>query len=77
MPSYFGRRRGVITVIYFAIYGHTYGRTHLGSIQAAVQVFMVLSSTTGPLVLAAYRAHFGNTMHSSILLRQCRPGWGR
>jgi hypothetical protein len=52
---------GIITVIYFAIYGHSYGRTHLGSIQAVVQVLSVLASATGPLVLAACRERVGDT----------------
>jgi MFS family permease len=46
---------GVITVVYFAVYGHTYGRTHLGSIQAVVQVLSVFASATGPVLLATVR----------------------
>jgi MFS family permease len=46
---------GVITVIYFAVYGHTYGRTHLGSIQATVQVLSVFASAAGPVLLAFVR----------------------
>jgi MFS family permease len=56
-----GVRGGIITVIYFAVYGHTYGRTHLGVIQAVVQVLSVLASATGPLVLAACREYAGGT----------------
>jgi MFS family permease len=56
-----GASGGVITVAYFAVYGHTYGRVHLGSIQAAVQVLMVLASATGPLLLDACRERFGGT----------------
>jgi MFS family permease len=52
---------GIITVIYFAVYGHTYARTHLGVIQAVVQVLSVLASATGPLVLAACREYVGET----------------
>jgi MFS family permease len=52
---------GIITVIYFAIYGHTFGRGHLGAIQAAVQVLSVLASATGPVVLAACRQYAGST----------------
>jgi len=52
---------GVITTIYFAVYGHTYGRGHLGSIQATVQLFSVLASATGPVALAACRELDGGT----------------
>ena len=47
-----GASGGVITVIYFAVYGHTYGRTHLGSIQEVVQVLSVFASAIGPVLLA-------------------------
>jgi MFS family permease len=57
-----GASGGIITVIYFAVYGHTYGRTHLGVIQAVVQVLSVLASATGPLVLAASREYLGGTV---------------
>jgi MFS family permease len=50
-----GASGGVITVIYFAVYGHTYGRTHLGSIQAVVQVLSVFASAKGPVLLAWVR----------------------
>jgi MFS family permease len=56
-----GASGGAITVIYFAVYGHTYGRTHLGSIQAAVQVLSVLASAAGPVLLAVCRERFGGT----------------
>lgn len=46
---------GFITVVYFAVYGHTYGRTHLGSIQATVQVLSVFASASGPVLLAFVR----------------------
>ncbi|HEX4608389.1 MAG TPA: MFS transporter [Urbifossiella sp.] len=52
---------GVITVVYFAVYGHTYGRTHLGSIQAAVQVLTVFASAAGPVLLAAVREGNGGS----------------
>jgi MFS family permease len=56
-----GASGGIITVIYFAVYGHTYGRRHLGSIQATVQVLSVLASATGPVALAACREYAGRT----------------
>jgi MFS family permease len=56
-----GASGGVITVVYFAIYAHTYGRAHLGAIQAAVQVLSVLASAAGPVALAYVRAVTGGT----------------
>jgi MFS family permease len=52
---------GVITVVYFAVYGHSYGRLHLGSIQAVVQILSVLASAIGPVLLAAVREIFHST----------------
>jgi MFS family permease len=56
-----GASGGVITVAYFAVYGHTYGRAHLGSIQAAVQVLTVLASAVGPVLLSVCREWFSRT----------------
>jgi MFS family permease len=56
-----GGAGGVITVIYFAVYGHTYGRVHLGSIQAVVQMLTVFASAIGPVILAEVRAWQGTT----------------
>jgi MFS family permease len=56
-----GASGGVITVVYFAIYGRTFGRAHLGAIQAAAQVCSVFASATGPLILANVRAAGGGT----------------
>jgi MFS family permease len=52
---------GIITVIYFAVYGHTYGRTHLGMIQAVVQGLTVVASALGPLLLSTCRSVLGVT----------------
>jgi len=52
---------GIITVIYFAVYGHAYGRAHLGSIQAIVQVLTVFASAVGPVLLALVRDRNGGT----------------
>ena len=65
---------GIITVIYFAIYGHTYGRGHMGSIQATVQVLSVLASASGPLLLAVCREEFGSSPPRSF---SASPGWRR
>ncbi len=50
---------GVITVVYFAVYGHTYGRTNLGGIQSVVQVLSVFASAIGPVILATVRNETG------------------
>jgi MFS family permease len=43
---------GVVTVIFFAVYGKAFGRTHLGLIQGAAQVITVIASALGPWLLA-------------------------
>jgi MFS family permease len=65
---------GIITVVYFAVYGHTYGRGHLGSIQAAVQVLSVLASATGPVVLAACREYARSTDPFFHVFAGCAAG---
>jgi MFS family permease len=50
-----GASGGVITVVYFAAYGHRYGRAHLGDIVSVVQILTVLSSAIGPVALAWIR----------------------
>ena len=54
-----GMSGGVITVVYFAVYGHTYGRTSLGGIQSVVQVLSVFASAIGPVILATVRDETG------------------
>ena len=56
-----GAAGGVITVAYFAVYGHDYGRAHLGTIQGAVQVLTVFASALGPVLLAVCRDQTGGT----------------
>jgi len=51
---------GLITVVHFAFYAQTFGRTHLGRIQGAAQVLTVLASAVGPLLLAEYRRQTGS-----------------
>jgi MFS family permease len=52
---------GVVTVIYFAVHGRTYGRMRLGSIQATVQVLSVFASANGPVLLAFVREQGNGT----------------
>lgn len=43
---------GVITVIFFSVWGLVYGRRHLGKIQGCAQMMTVFASAVGPLLLA-------------------------
>lgn len=43
---------GFITVIFFAIWSHAFGRGYLGRIQGAAQILTVLASAIGPLLFA-------------------------
>jgi MFS family permease len=43
---------GFITVIFFAIWSHAFGREHLGRIQGAAQLLTVVASAIGPLLFA-------------------------
>jgi MFS family permease len=51
---------GIITVVYFAIYGHAFGRAHLGAIQATVQVVSVFASALGPVLLTSCKSLTGS-----------------
>ncbi len=43
---------GVVTVVFFSVWGQVFGRTHLGRIQGCAQMMTVLASAVGPLMLA-------------------------
>jgi len=43
---------GVVTVVFFSVWGQAFGRTHLGRIQGCAQTMTVLASAVGPLLLA-------------------------
>jgi MFS family permease len=43
---------GMVTVLFFAVWGHAFGQAHLGRIQGAAQMLTVLASATGPLIFA-------------------------
>jgi MFS family permease len=51
---------GIITVIFFSVYGQAFGRSHLGVIQAAVQVVSVVASAVGPVLLTSCKEAFGS-----------------
>ncbi len=43
---------GVVTVVFFSVWGQVFGRTDLGRIQGCAQMMTVLASAVGPLMLA-------------------------
>ncbi len=44
---------GMVTVLFFGVWGQAFGAAHLGQIQGAAQLLTVLASAAGPLLLAA------------------------
>ncbi len=53
---------GIITVIFFSAFGQAFGRTHLGAIQAIVQVVSVLASAAGPILLTGSRSYASTSL---------------
>ena len=47
-----GYSGGMVTVLFFAVWGHAFGQAHLGRIQGAAQMLTVLASAIGPLIFA-------------------------
>jgi MFS family permease len=47
-----GMAGGIVTVVFFTIWGHAFGRSHLGNVQGAAQMLTVFASAVGPLLLA-------------------------
>jgi MFS family permease len=43
---------GVVTVVFFSVWGQVFGRSHLGRIQGCAQMLTVFASAIGPLLLA-------------------------
>jgi MFS family permease len=55
-----GLSGGVVTVVFFTVWGHAYGRAHLGRIQGVAQMGTVLASALGPLLLAWSKEETGS-----------------
>jgi MFS family permease len=51
---------GVVTVVFFSVWGRVYGRGHLGKIQGCAQMMTVFASAIGPLLLAETLARTGS-----------------
>jgi hypothetical protein len=63
-----GAAGGIATVIFFAGFGKTFGRTHVGYIQGAAQLLTVLASAAGPLVLAQAYERSGSYLPAALAL---------
>ena len=59
-----GLAGGVVTVVFFSVWGQVFGRTHLGRIQGCAQMMTVFASAVGPLLLAQALERTGS--YSSI-----------
>lgn len=52
LAAVMGVAAGFITVIFFAVWGHAFGKAHLGRIQGVAQMLTVFASAIGPLLFA-------------------------
>ncbi|HWA99949.1 MAG TPA: MFS transporter [Pirellulales bacterium] len=55
-----GAAGGLVTVVFFSVWAHAFGKLQLGRIQGAAQMVTVVASAMGPLVVAAAREHTGS-----------------
>lgn len=55
-----GTAGGVVTVVFFSVWGQVFGRRHLGRIQGCAQMATVFASALGPLLLAQTLAQTGS-----------------
>ncbi len=55
-----GAAGGVVTVVFFSVWGRVFGRRHLGRIQGCAQMMTVFASAIGPLMLAQTAARTGS-----------------
>ncbi len=65
LAALMGLSGGIITVAFFAIWGDSFGKRHLGRIQGVAQMCTVLASALGPLVLergAGFLHSYANTL---------------
>ena len=65
LAALMGISGGIITVAFFAIWGDSFGKRHLGRIQGVAQMCTVLASALGPLLLergAGFLHSYANTL---------------
>jgi MFS family permease len=51
---------GMVTVLFFGVWGQAYGPAHLGKIQGTAQMLTVLASALGPRLLASCQRWTGS-----------------
>jgi MFS family permease len=62
----YGAAGGILTVVYFSVWRHAFGPTHLGAIQAMAQIPTVLASAAGPVFVAFMESRSGS--YGSVLV---------
>jgi MFS family permease len=55
-----GAAGGIVTVIFFAVYGQAFGREHLGAIQGTAQIVTIFASALGPVLLQWTKQELGS-----------------
>ncbi len=55
-----GASGGVVTVVFFTVWGRLYGQAHLGRIQGVAQMLTVFASAAGPQLMAEWHARSGS-----------------
>lgn len=66
-----GLSAGMVTVIFFAVWGRAFGRQYLGRIQGAAQMMTVLASAIGPLIFAQSQRLTGSYFAALWILAPC------
>lgn len=62
---------GVVTVVFFGVWSHAYGRRHLGKIQGIAQAATVVASALGPLAFSRCLTYFGSYTPAFWLIAPC------
>ncbi len=55
-----GASGGIVTVVFFTVWGRLYGQAHLGRIQGVAQMLTVFASAAGPQLMAEWHAQSGS-----------------
>jgi MFS family permease len=62
---------GVVTVVFFGVWSHAYGRDHLGKIQGLAQAATVVGSAVGPLAFSGCLTYFGSYTPAFWIIAPC------